>query len=203
MPYNHNGKRSGMFDCNKMFLAGGAIGSLLRNEPPNDYDLYFKDETDAKSFMQLINSCEEEGTSVVAEYSDEYGDAQSNQPQEPHLPLFKDDLLAVDVTGPKQKLITENAVTMENKLQFISNSRLVGEPEAVVAGFDYLHCTAFLDFATDRFYLPEQVFRAIINKELIINNGPRVTQQRLDKFLTRGYTQTTTRKYHLYNYHNQ
>ena len=72
------------------FLTGGAIGSLLRGEEPNDYDIYFFYETDARMVLNLYEN-DASYTGEVKVWDEKYRDAHVGD-----------------------MMITENATTLKN-----------------------------------------------------------------------------------------
>lgn len=143
---------------NNMFLTGGAIGSILRNETPNDYDIYCK-----KSSEVLLPTIKDFYFSNVKSYDEKYA----------HMG---------DGTG---KLITDNAITMDNGVQFITC--LVGSPEDVKKKFDYVHCCPHYDIETDTLYISRKQFDACMGKKLILNNTENLKTWREHKFLNAGW----------------
>jgi len=142
------------------FVSGGCIASLLQDEEPNDYDVYFRDG-------DLLNTIKLDIVKTkyfdVAVYEEKYRDVTSN-------------------TG---QLITENAITLKNKIQLILKH--TGEPDAVRSTFDFVHCMPYWDSADRKLHISKQQYDLIMQKMLYINNNSSVTQRRIDKFKQRNY----------------
>lgn len=145
------------------FVSGGCIGSLLRAEIPKDYDVYFVNETVANDVVNLYKSDEYKNEIEVIE--EKYRDVVTNQ---------------------NGLCITENAMTLKNKVQVILKH--YGTPEVVRATFDYVHCLPYYDPYTDKLYISRIQYDCCVNKKLIPNNGNTPEQWRTEKFKNRGYT---------------
>lgn len=148
---------------NKVYLSGGAIASLIQLEEPKDFDFYFVDLDSMVRFQNHLTSCE----------------------------LFIKDIDPKYNTGTskKGKLITSNAITMDDDNSFIT--LIAGSPKTLKFTFDYLHCTPH--YFDGKLYISERQFDAIVNKKLIVNNPKTVKEYRREKFIKRGYTDATTR----------
>ena len=60
--------------------------------------------------------------------------------------------------------------------------------EELLADFDYKHCCVSYSLIDDKIYISEEMYYAIKNKKLIVNNKDMVADYRTQKFLERGYT---------------
>lgn len=145
-----------------VFLSGGAIGSILRGEAPKDWDFYFRNEKSMNIFKQ-------------------------------HLMMYPDRIMKVDekykeMLGVDGKMITANAITMDDGSSFIT--MMHGEPSNLVKQFDYVHCTPYFSLETAKLYISEKQYHACVNKKLIVNNKSAVKPYRTEKFKDRGYTLT-------------
>lgn len=150
------------FDVREMFVSGGCIASLLQNETPKDFDVYFKSQSSANrvdSFCKL-------NSGFVEDVNENYRDTTPNN---------------------SGKLFTENAITMKNGLQFITKH--VGSPKEIRDTFDFVHCKPYYDFEEDLLYISKQQYLACVDKKLIINNHNTVTEHRIQKFIQKGYRQ--------------
>ena len=78
----------------KAILTGGAISSLLHNEPPKDYDLYLEHTDDILFFRQYVNGMDK---NFIQDADEKY--------------------VEVLIEG---KLVTANATTFKNGLQVIT-----------------------------------------------------------------------------------
>lgn len=141
-------------------VSGGVTASLMTYSKVNDIDLYFKTV---------------EGMTLFEKYMS----MKKNQN------VIKD----ADVTGPYSvtklagKLVTANATTLFNDLQFITLSTF----EEQQASFDFIHCKPYLDIKENKFFISEAQYDAIVGFKLIVNNNSSVTEKRLKKFKDRGW----------------
>lgn len=145
------------------FLTGGAIGSLLRREKPNDWDIYFFDGDDATRIMHLY----------------ETDDSYKNQ-------IAVIDEKYRDVNSPNGLLITENATTLKCGLQFIRKH--YGQPNTIRATFDFVHCMPYYDSRTKKLYISPEQYELNVHKKLKTNGTNIFTTSREQKFLNRGWT---------------
>jgi hypothetical protein len=60
--------------------------------------------------------------------------------------------------------------------------------EELLADFDYKHCCVSYSLIDHKIYISEEMYHAIKNKKLIVNNKDMVADYRTQKFLKRGYT---------------
>jgi hypothetical protein len=63
--------------------------------------------------------------------------------------------------------------------------------EELIREFDYKHCMVSYDVGKNMIYITRQIYDAIANKHLIVNNDKRVAEWRRTKFLQRGFTEYT------------
>jgi hypothetical protein len=145
-------------------LSGGCFASLINFEPVNDYDLWCRDSN---------------GSAMIEEYLKEYKGKDS----------FGAEIGAKDV-NPKYndnfvdgKIVTANATTLKNKLQFITNVTF----EDAKKSFDFLHCTVSYDFKKDKLFISTKQMQSILEKQLVINNPLTVKEYRRNKFIERGW----------------
>lgn len=145
-----------------VYLTGGAIGSLLRNEMPKDWDFYFYSEDSAKSFKRILEFTYDDEIKEVNELYSEHKDASG-------------------------RMITANAITMKSDDSFIFT--FAGSPADLRKSFDFVHCLPFYTIMSDTLYISKQQYNACVNKKLIYNTDIKdVKQWRVEKFVKRGYT---------------
>lgn len=146
------------------FISGGAIGSLLRGEEPNDYDMYFQIDPfiNVKTFIEL----EKDNIMTTVEYyRNQGGDVLDDEKGMP--------------------LITENAITMKDRIQFIYKS--YGTPDQIRKTFDYVHCMPYYSIGEDKLYISKEQYDLCMYKVLKINNRAAYTKHRKEKFKKRGW----------------
>lgn len=144
----------------EMFVTGGAIASLLQGEDPNDYDVYCRNSLDLFSFVDKLTG---EFKNNIADVQDKYR----------------------EFIGKGGKMITENAITMDNKISFITISN--GEPKDVRKTFDYTHCLPYYEVTQNKLHISRLQYDACVSKVLVVNNAAMIKQYREEKFLERGY----------------
>lgn len=150
-------------------ITGGCIASLFHYEAPNDIDLYSKDIKSIKIISDLLTQI---GTSIVKEVKS----------------YDTDDIL----TNPlgTRKLITNNAITLTNNVQFIT----IGAADECRKNFDFIHCMPWYDLKTQKLYISESQFDSIKEKKLVPNmeymRGRKLKETRISKYVTRGWKTT-------------
>ena len=145
-------------------LSGGCFASLYRNEEVNDFDLWCTDVAGAlvvEEHLSRYNGLDVTGkeikiTDVNPKYNDNFVDG---------------------------KIVTSNATTLKNKLQFITKVNF----EDARNSFDYLHCTIFYDLAQDKLYMSRSQCDSLHDKILIHYNTSMVKDYRRNKFIERGW----------------
>jgi hypothetical protein len=155
---------SGLVDAfnRRCILSGSSISSMYHGEEPKDYDLWISGSgpfLHERSYLEALikNSYD----NYVAEYSQEYGGV---------------------MTG---KVITENAITMKNKLQLIT----IENYRDARKNFDFIHCMPYYDLPQKTLFISEQQMDIIDKKKLVRNPGGRVPLEwRIEKFKNRGWT---------------
>lgn len=148
----------------KMILTGGAIASLLQGESPKDWDFYFTDEL---SMTKMRDHLVLTQTQYIKDVDPAYQES-------------------VGVNG---KLITANAITMKTGASFIT--MMYGTPKVIKSTFDFVHCTPHYSLADGKLYISESQYDCCVNKKLVVNNASAVKQKRIDKFVARGYNDST------------
>lgn len=147
----------------RCILSGSSISSLYHNEAVKDYDLWMEDfgpnNTELLYMDTLIRNSYADH---IAEYSEEYSGMKKTH-----------------------KVITQNAITLKNKMQFITLAKY----EDARIGFDFIHCMPYYDLSSEKFFISEQQMDVIAKKKLVKNpKGREPVQWRIDKFLARGWT---------------
>ena len=146
------------------FVSGGCIGSMLRNEAPNDYDVYFITEKTGKVVANLYKNDES--------YKNDVEEVNENYRESSNL--------------PDGRLITENAITLKTKVQLITKN--YGSPDQIRKTFDFVHCLPWYDPALDKLYISKQQYDLCMAKKLLVNNIDAVTKHRKNKFFEKGWS---------------
>lgn len=144
-------------------ISGGCISSMFHDEPVQDIDLYATSEKAVKTIKDyIVNS----GKNIKS--AEMYTlDADGNKVN----------------TGSTQALVTLNAVTLTNDIQFI----YIDTWDKCKNKFDFIHCMPHYDLATQKLYISESQFDAIKNKKLIPTGKVEIKQKRLEKYQKRGW----------------
>jgi hypothetical protein len=144
-------------------VSGGVSASLFHGETPNDWDVYLRDPVTAYEFKQYVLEDNDDIMKLVKEVN-------ANYKVRKH---------------PSGRLITDWAVTFNNGLQVI-----VGEEKEHRKTFDFVHCMPYFDMESQSYYISEQQYHSIKNREIIINPNcaKEVEQHRLEKYMERGWT---------------
>lgn len=144
-----------------MFLAGGCFTSIFHNGEPKDYDFYI---------MAGNNAVE----NLVVE------DLKFRILNK----AFPNATVTTSIYAAKNPMIKEVWTDPTTKTQFMFTnytSRL-----EIINDFDFVHCKA--SFQSHNLYITREIYDAINNKQLVVNNPNNVTQSRIIKFVqTRGF----------------
>ena len=142
------------------YISGGAIVSLLQGNLPNDYDVYFESDDWSHFYSDMVQR-------------------KSND----HLIADMNTYANLQVEG---KVITANAITLNNKFQLIT--KVSGPPTEVIKSFDYEHCRAYYIPSTHVLYMTQSTYNCIMRKQLVKNNiNPIAKYSRESKFLNKGW----------------
>lgn len=162
--YNLTMKKIGDHQLQALFfencvISGGCISSLFHDEPVKDIDIY---PTSSKSLTLIKDYIINGGKNIkqVDRYDDES-----------------------DVADKPYPLITNNAVTLTNDIQFI----YMGVWEDCKTKFDFIHCQPHYDLATQKLYISEAQYHAIKNKILIPTGKVEIKVKRIEKYQKRGW----------------
>lgn len=180
-------------DC---FVTGGAIVSMLQGETPNDYDVYFKRQRTAyfvaDYYAKLFNKLNP-GYDTELRLEDR---VNIKGETENRIILFTQSLgVAKEAEGLgdvlkmkyRPKFLSENAITLSDKMQLIV--RFVGSPEEIHKNYDFVHTTNYYDYQSDKLCLNLDALEAILTKTLIYNGSlyPVASVLRIRKFIERGW----------------
>lgn len=147
---------------NRCVLSGSSISSLYHDEKPKDYDLWARDSLDILLLKDMIKK----ESNLISEYSDKYDDTLPKE------------------AAPK-KLITNNAITLKNGIQFIT----IGTYEVCRKTFDLKHCLPYYILSTDTFVISRHQLELIARRKLEkVDPNTAVKDYRINKFLMRGWS---------------
>jgi hypothetical protein len=146
----------------RVYVAGGAVASLIQTGTFKDIDIYFRDQRTAEIVNNQIKT---KLHAEIADVSEAYKDA--------------------NWIIEKGKMVTANAITMHTKTSYILCE--AGEPDQLRRHFDYVHCMPWYDIANDTLHMSNKQYLACKSKLLIVNNIDAKRARREAKFLSRGY----------------
>lgn len=149
----------------KCIITGGCIASLYHNEPVNDIDVYAVD----------IKSLKEIKEHIILSNSDMIKDYKKYE--------IEDDTNA----KTNAKMITDNAVTLTNDVQFV----YLGTAGECRPKFDFIHCMPWFEIATQRLHISKTQYESIKHKRLVLNPSferEAIKDRRIKKYQDRGWT---------------
>ena len=107
--------------------------------------------------------------------------------------ILKEGIIKVNSDKTKEKvkyrpiILTDNAVTLSNKVQIII--RFYGNAEEIHKNFDFVHATCLYDYQQNTLEIPYDALSAVLSKTLIYRGSlyPVASIFRIRKFLNRGW----------------
>ena len=187
-------------------ITGGAIASMLVNEPVNDYDIYFRDQETARRVAEyyvarfphggIKVSVEPDRVRIVTENGYRgatAGDVQTLQDAGEIEDTYEDtEALALTAEDAKPKyrpvFMSTNAITLSNKVQIVL--RFYGEPDAIHENYDFVHCMNYWTSWQGDLVLRQPALESLLAKELryVGSKYPVCSVMRLRKFIKRGWS---------------
>lgn len=194
-------------------VTGGAIASMLMGDLPNDYDIYFKTPAvacDVANFYikQLADNDKVHNIKAVVENDrvrvmirsvgiamgedddfSGYDYFESLDPKKAEEYFDKYARNKKNSKGYKPAMITSNAISLHGNIQLIL--RFTGEPNAIHANYDFVHCTNYYTY-DGGLVLQPAALESILAKELkyVGSLYPICSMFRIKKFIERGWTIT-------------
>ena len=165
----------------RCFIGGGAIVSLLKNEEPNDYDVYF---TNVEAVEKVLNYYNQTFLYMG-------GNNLSDIKIVDNKVSFKINVQDVDKkhynTGCSPLFYTKSAITLKNKIQLIV--KYFGNEKDVIKKFDFQHTHCYYSLYTDKLFISDEAMDCITNKKLVYTaKGFQLSSFfRMKKFLKRGW----------------
>lgn len=193
-------------------ITGGALVSLLNNETPNDYDVYFKTlesckivaEYYAKKWNAAHNQRASQQVDIIVENnrvqcfirSDgaaiEDGESAIDDNTEPYATENEENPTEQnpEINKPKYRprYFSTNAISLSDKIQIVI--RFWGGVEEIHKNYDFEHCKCSYDWYNNSVDLPTKALECIINKELYYSGSkyPLCSIIRTRKLISRGWT---------------
>lgn len=179
----------------EIILTGGSIASMLLGEEVNDFDVYFKTKETtlevAQYYASAFNKINDAQVEVkqkqkinakgktedrIINYIISSGTAQENE-----------NLQKKQKTKFRPVFISENAITLSNKIQIVT--RFYGEPHEIHDNYDFEHACCYYDFDESLLVTPEKALLALMSRTLIYRGSlyPISSIFRMKKFLNRGW----------------
>lgn len=143
-------------------ISGGCISSMFHDEPVQDIDIYPKS---TKALTMIKDFIINQDKNIKSTDSYEIEDPSNLQPKR------------------QFKLVTQNAVTLTNDVQFI----YMDTWDYCKNKFDFVHCMPHYDLTTQKLYISESQYDAIKHKKLISSGKVVVKQRRIEKYQKRGW----------------
>lgn len=190
-------------------ITGGAFVSLLNNERPNDYDIYFKTKEDllivVKYYVEVwkkahgnheISILEDndrikvriKSAGALFESDEESGIDDNTEPfltENDENPTEQNP--EIDKPKYRPRYITTNAISLSDKIQIVI--RFFGSVEEIHSNYDFTHTTCSYDYENKEVVLPAEALECIITKELRYQGSkyPLASIIRTRKFIKRGW----------------
>lgn len=178
-------------------ITGGALVSMLNNETPNDYDVYFKTYESCKTVAEYYAACwnkqhgdearvevkADNETKRIAAFVRSKGAVEEKEVE----PDASEGEASTDKPKYRPRYFSTNAISLSDKIQLVI--RFHGSVEEIHKNYDFVHCTCSYDFSENKVNLPARALEAIINKELFYTGSkyPLCSIIRSRKFIERGW----------------
>jgi hypothetical protein len=190
-------------------VTGGAIASMLMNEPVNDYDIYFRTQAAAEAVARhyVERFMAETGhplaldvqdgririTTSIGHRGETAGDVEtlgSDEIDDAYEHAEETALNTEDDGKPPYRpvFMSTNAITLSKKVQIVV--RFYGEPDQIHENYDFVHCTNYWTSWDGDLVLRQSALEALLAKELryVGSKYPVCSIIRLRKFIRRGWT---------------
>jgi hypothetical protein len=169
---------------NSVFVAGGAIASLLTGEEPKDFDVYFDDLSVAarvaRYYADIVNK---KGINVVIKTNNEKASVENYIQSKGYFEYIKND----EKNDFPVAVITSTAIGLFNGIQIIT--KFVGKPDEIVGNFDFIHTKNCYKLSNDGLVLDKDALVSLLTKELKYTGSkyPVSSMIRTRKFIKRGW----------------
>lgn len=193
-----------------VIVTGGAIASMLLQEPVNDYDIYFRDMATTKAmaeyYVQKFVAATGHPMKVDAKNGririvtqnghrgETAGDVKtltdSGEIEDVYEEANEAALQAEDDGKPKYRpvFMSTNAITLSHKVQIVL--RFYGEPDTIHENYDFVHCTNYWTSHDGKLVLRPDALETLLSRELryVGSKYPVCSVMRLRKFIGRKWT---------------
>ena len=161
-----------------VIVAGGSIASLVQDEEPHDYDIYFRTE----ECLDLVINYYLDRSPIPGYVKDSVRKGS---------PFFYKCFEGKDEYNRLGKYsvlcYSSSAITLKGDIQLVTCT--FGEPSEVSGSFDYLHSQGVYDYRNDKVIITSGIIEAIKRRRLIYTGSryPIASLIRMRKFIRRGY----------------
>jgi|SRR5690625_436115 len=180
-------------------ITGGAIVSMLLDEPVNDFDYYFTDkETTLKVANYYVDQFRE-NTDLNVSVQDDDGRIKiivqsAGVAGEPEGHEYDDDMPEEHKEETEEEgkfspvFLSTNAISLKGKVQLVI--RFYGQPDEIHENYDFIHATCYWRSENNHLSLPREALETILTKELKYAGSkyPLASIFRTRKFIERGWT---------------
>ncbi|HNX81709.1 MAG TPA: hypothetical protein PKL77_06140 [Candidatus Omnitrophota bacterium] len=187
-------------------ITGGALVSLLIDEEPHDYDVYFKTfkscEMVARYYTDVWNKTHPEKNIVEIKVDEaeritayiqsagiaaEDGETGIDDNTEPDV-VESEEEQKQEKPKYRPRYFSTNAISLSDGIQLVI--RFYGDVSEIHTNYDFIHCTCSYDYQSGEVNLPSRALESIINKELYYTGSkyPLCSIIRSRKFIARGWT---------------
>jgi len=197
-------------------VTGGAIVSMLLGEKVNDFDYYFADIETVMAvskyyvakFIELnpdkqkpivVTTADRvrirvqsagvtsEGQESQYQYFEAADPLEATNYVNEIMGIVKDDI-APDKPLYRPTFLTDNAITLSNKVQLVI--RFYGEPDEIHTNYDFIHATCWWRSKDGHLELPAVALQTMLARELVYSGSkyPIASLVRARKFIQRNWT---------------
>lgn len=199
-------------------VTGGAIVSLLTDEPVSDYDIYLRTHEackkiteyylskfkvdhssaagvrveDSEGRIRLVTGGAPNEDGTAADKVFEFSGGLKQEVIDPNEAEDRHGTTETAEVEPGTKynpvFLTSNAITLADKIQIVI--RFSGEPDAIHLNYDFVHCTNYWTSWDDHLELRKEALESILTRELryVGSKYPICSIIRIRKFVKRGWT---------------
>lgn len=143
-------------------IAGGYFTSIMHKEAPKDIDIF------------IIDPPRDLDSWLISRYG--LNNNISSYKKQSSAYIKNDMIKHVYDFGHKIESVPVQIIVTKYKTR-----------EELISHFDYAHCCVSYYPETDKLYMSEKTYKAIIEKRLVVNNPTSVVEWRKNKFLKRGF----------------
>jgi len=152
---------------------GKVLSRMIAGTTPDRVKIIVRSDGVAAENDKILEQPFEDAVEALndADQIDEKLLESAEEPKDPYRPVF----------------LSTNAITLADKIQLVV--RFYGEPDAIHANYDFVHCTNYYDFGSNQLVLKAEALECLLNKELkyIGSKYPLCSVIRTRKFIKRGF----------------